>query len=106
MAIPFLKIRPFSRLLRRLAARFIQQTGVPLSQEVTNWHHYSISWLRESLEFSVDGERVLHSTFTPASRLGVVVWIDNQYAAWHTDGSIGIGTLANPPVWLEIKIER
>jgi hypothetical protein len=36
--------------------------------------------------------------------LGLVIWIDNQYAAWRPDGTLRMGVLANPhPAWMEIS---
>jgi hypothetical protein len=35
-------------------------------------------------------------------RLGLTLWIDNQYAAWRPDGKIGFGVLGNEEAWLEI----
>jgi hypothetical protein len=40
----------------------------------------------------------------PQSRLGLVIWIDNQYAAFPPDGKLGFGTLPNASVTtLEVK---
>jgi len=36
--------------------------------------------------------------------LGIVIWIDNQYAAWSPDGKLRYGMCENrDPAWLEIK---
>jgi len=40
---------------------------------------------------------------SPRPPLGLVIWIDNQYAAFTPDGKIGFGVLANDEAWLEIK---
>jgi hypothetical protein len=40
---------------------------------------------------------------SPHSPLGLVIWIDNQYAAFTPEGRLGFGALENPePAWLEI----
>jgi hypothetical protein len=40
----------------------------------------------------------------PRGRLGLVIWIDNQYASLPPDGHVGYGTLANDqPAWLELE---
>jgi hypothetical protein len=51
----------------------------------------------------VDEGRVFESPVSPNPPLGLVIWIDNQYAAFTPDGKIGFGVLKNPePAWLEI----
>jgi hypothetical protein len=52
----------------------------------------------------VDEALVLETPVSPRPPLGLVIWIDNQYAAWGPDGKIGFGVLENTkPAWLEIK---
>ena len=89
--------------LRRLANRLIQQDGVAIDVDVTKWHAYSIGWLRECCAFQVDGKEVLRTGFSPHPPLGLVIWIDNQFAAWTPEGKLGYGTLKNPAGWLEIE---
>ncbi len=101
--IPFLVIRPLARLARCLAARLIHQNGVALPIEVTEWHTYSFRWLADGCEFRLDGEEVLSTALSPRPPLGLVIWIDNQYAAFTPAGHLRYGTLANPPMWLEIE---
>jgi hypothetical protein len=109
VAAPFVPLRPISRLLRRLAGRIVCQEGTALSVDVSGWHTYGIIWLRESLRWEVDGRTVLQSSRPPLPPLGLVLWIDNQYAAWRRDGSLGYGTLGHPSARLEItslELER
>ena len=42
LALPFLALRPASRLLRRLTSRLVRQDGSAVSVDVTQWHEYSI----------------------------------------------------------------
>jgi hypothetical protein len=52
----------------------------------------------------VDDVQVFVSAVSPNPPLGLVVWIDNQYAAFTPEGKIGFGVLANPePAWLEVQ---
>ena len=56
------------------------------------------------MSFEVDEVQVFESAVSPNPPLGLVIWIDNQYAAFTPEGKIGFGVLANPePAWLEIK---
>jgi len=109
LALPLLPVRPISRLLRRSAARVIRQEAVAIPLDVTQWHLYSISWLREVLYFAIDERNILESRLILRPPLALVLWIDNQYAAWTPDGRIGYGTLGNSAAWLELsdlKIEK
>jgi hypothetical protein len=103
LALPLLALRPASRLLRRLASRLVRQDGNAVSVDVTQWHEYSIRWQAGAVLFFVDGVEILRTPLAPRGPLGFVLWIDNQYAAWRPDGSLGYGTLANPEAWLEIE---
>jgi hypothetical protein len=96
---------PFSRkAARRLLGKIIGEDGVALSVDATEWHTYSLEWRDGRVTFEVDHALVFESPVSPHSPLGLVIWIDNQYAAFTPDGKIGFGVLANPePAWLEIK---
>jgi hypothetical protein len=100
---PLLILRPLSRLIRRLGSLIVQQEAVAIPETVTEWHQYSIVWLREGVEFGVDGRTILKTSIGLASPLGLVIWIDNQYAAWTPEGRLAYGTLDNPAAWLEIR---
>jgi hypothetical protein len=52
----------------------------------------------------VDDTLVLESSVSPHPPLGLVIWLDNQFAAFTPEGRIGFGVLENPePAWLEVK---
>jgi hypothetical protein len=56
------------------------------------------------VSFSVDGTLAFESSVSPNPPLGLVIWIDNQYAAFTPEGKIGFGVLENPePAWLEVR---
>jgi hypothetical protein len=56
------------------------------------------------VSFEVDDALVFESQVSPNPPLGLVIWIDNQFAAFTPEGKIGFGVLENPePAWLEIK---
>jgi hypothetical protein len=103
LALPFLALRPASRLLRRLAGRLVRQDGNAVNVDVTQWHAYSIRWKANFVIFLVDGAEIFRTPLAPRGPLGLVLWIDNQYAAWRPDGRLGYGTLANPAAWLEFE---
>ena len=101
-ALPLLAIRRTSRLLRRFANRFIHEEAVSIAADVTRWHEYTIQWLRDGSVFLMDGQTILRSSCSPSPPLGLVLWIDNQYAGWSPRGEIRFGTLNNPAAWLEV----
>ena len=108
LALPLLALRPVSRLLRRVASRIAVQDGVPVNRDfrsldVTLWHEYTIEWRTDTCTFRVDGQELLRTSVTPPGPLGLVLWIDNQYAAWDDEGRVGYRTLENEDAWMEIE---
>jgi len=102
LALPMLAICPLSRWLHRLAGKLIHQDGAPLRVDAAPWHAYKIEWQSSLCRFCVDDVIVLETHLAPSAPLGLVFWIDNQYAAWDPDRRPGYGTLKNPAAWLEI----
>ena len=86
-----------------MASWQVRQDGGAVSLDVTQWHDYSICWQTGAVLFFVDGAEILRTPLTPHGPLGLVLWTDNQYAAWRPDGMLGYGTLANTAAWLEIE---
>lgn len=103
-ALPFIGIRPAARMIRRLASRFIHEEFTRLEVDATQWHIYRLDWLADSVVFRVDDEVVASSDLPPRPPLGLVIWIDNQYAAFSADGSVHLGTQKNlTSAWLDIR---
>jgi len=98
-------VLPFSRkATRRLMSKVIAEDGIGLGVDPTGWHRYRFEWREKRVLFEVDDEQVFESAVSPSPPLGLVIWIDNQYAAFTPEGKIGFGVLENPkPAWLEIK---
>ncbi len=96
---------PFSRIAtRRLLRKIIADEGIRLSVDVTQWHRYKIDWSENRVSFKMDDVQVFDSPVSPHPPLGLVIWIDNQFAAFSPKGKIGFGVLANPePAWLEVR---
>lgn len=104
LALPFLLSKPAVRRLRRLARRFVQEESLELDISVLDWHDYELDWTTNWVRFRVDGEDVLKVDITPSSPLGLVIWVDNQYAALSPDGRVRYGTLENTQAaWIEIR---
>lgn len=110
--LPAAALLPFSpRTTRRLLARVIREDGkrldspaAPAGYDVTHWHRYRLDWTKQHTSLSVDDARILETDWAPRAPLGLVIWIDNQHAAFTPQGKISFGMEANPePAWLEIK---
>jgi hypothetical protein len=102
--LPLLAWKATAHLARRLGRAFVKEAGTVLSFDPTEWHAYTLDWGAESVLFQVDGETVLETPVVPRPPLGLVIWIDNQYAALPPDGGLKWGTLASEnEAWIEIK---
>jgi hypothetical protein len=104
LALPLLALPPLVRLFRRLARRLVQQEAVELCIDLSAWHQYELEWRENMARFVVDGVPVLQTPVSPRGRLGLVMWLDNQYLALPPDGRLRYGWLENPiPAWIEIE---
>ncbi len=104
LAFPLLVWRPAARRIRTVARRLVQQDAARLAIDPTQWHRYQIEWREMDVFFHLDGEQVLHTEISPSGPLGLVIWVDNQYAAFRPDGALRYGTLENGEnIRLEIR---
>jgi len=122
LLIPAGLIFPFSRkLARKLISKVIQEDSISLSNpadhrqqavglqsqaqgvDVTQWHRYRLEWEEKRVSFYVDDAKVFESLVSPHPPLGVIIWIDNQYAAFTPEGKIAFGVLEGEEEWLEIE---
>jgi hypothetical protein len=102
--VPVLLWPWMARKLRPFISRIIQGDSCALPVDVTDWHVYTLEWCSERVVFQVDGEMLCETHLSPRGPLGLVLWIDNQYAAYPPDGRISFGTLpASETHWLEIR---
>ncbi len=100
--VPFL-----SQLLRLAARQFVSQDAALITTDPTDWHTYSLDWQVDRILLSVDSNPVLDTPITPKPPLGLVIWIDNQYAALPPSGGLHYGFLANiDPSWIEILLDN
>jgi hypothetical protein len=104
LALPFLAWRPTARLLRRLARSLVKDDAVAVKTDFTQWHTYRLDLTPRAACFTLDGSLLTETPCVPKGPLALVLWIDNQYAAFTPDGRLKSGTLANPPAALEIQL--
>jgi len=103
-ALALMLIPPAARLARRLGRRIVKEDAAALRIGPGDWHEYSLDWRASKAHFQVDGETVLHTEAAPEGRLGLVIWIDNQYAALAPDGKARYGMLASEEArWIEVR---
>jgi len=101
--LPFLFWPPAARRLRRMGRKLVNQDGARVAVDPREWHTYRIEWLVERMVFWVDDQAVLKTRVLPRAPLGLVIWIDNQFAAFPPSGQFGYGTLSTPEeAWLEL----
>jgi hypothetical protein len=102
--LPLALLPPAYRLLRRAGRRILRQAAADFADDLTGWHAYRLRWSAARAEFSVDGHPVLRTATVPVGPLGLVIWVDNQYAALPPDGRVRFGTLSTPePAWIEVE---
>jgi hypothetical protein len=103
LGLPLLKWARLARSMRPWLRRWIEDDSLGLSLGVCEWHDYEVHWRPEGVDFWVDGEQVFSTRLAPQDPLGLVVWIDNQYAAYTPDGRVAYGKLETAqPAWLEV----
>lgn len=104
LTLPLFAIPPLARLFRRLGRRYVRQDAACLPLKVCEWHTYHLDWEVDRVLFHVDGDTVHTAEITPHGPLGLVLWIDNQYASLPPNGRLGYGALPNPEsAWIHIK---
>ena len=113
-------VLPFSRkLARKLLSKLIQEDSFSFEDmsrqqaiglqsqsqgvDVTQWHGYRLEWSEKRVVWYVDEIPVFESPVSPNPPLGVIIWIDNQYAAFTPKGKIAFGVLEGGDEWLEIE---
>jgi hypothetical protein len=102
LGLPFLGWRQSSRWLRRLARGLIGGDGKSLDVDGREWHEYAVEWSPEIVGFVIDRVKVFETEISPIGPLGIVIWLDNQFAAWRPNGTVSAGRLMNRPAMLEI----
>ncbi len=101
--LPLLAWQVTARLLRRAARWLVNETAASIDEDVTAWHTYRLELHTGSVDFWVDGIKKFGSSIAPRGPLGLVIWIDNQYAAFPPDGHVRFGMLASSKEnWLEL----
>jgi len=116
-ALALIPFAPLSLLLNRSARLYrrtwpMVQRGLRIAERVLplelmrDWHTYSIDWQIDRARLSVDNKVVLETDRPPRESMGVVIWLDNQFAVVMPTGTLRFGLLdISEPQWLEVEIE-
>ncbi|MCX6059926.1 MAG: family 16 glycosylhydrolase [Chloroflexi bacterium] len=98
-----LPFSPLRKMTRKLLSAVIDEDSLALSVDVTQWHAYRLEWSPKRVVWYVDDAPVFESPISPNPPLGIIIWIDNQYAAFTPEGRIAFGILEGKEEWLEIE---
>jgi hypothetical protein len=102
--IPAGLVFPFSaKTTRHMLSKVVAEDSSALEVDVTQWHGYKLEWSPNRVVWHVDDVPVFESPISPNPPLGLVIWIDNQYAAFTPEGKISFGVLEGEKEWLEIE---
>jgi hypothetical protein len=103
LAFPLLAVPPAARWLRRAARLIIDEDAALVPGDPAQWHAYRLDLGKEQVSFFVDGKEIFSSRVVPRGKLGLVIWLDNQFAAFPPSGRLRTGTSLNPePAWLDV----
>jgi len=98
-------IFPFSRRrARKTLSGIIGEDSAVINTDVTQWHNYRLEWSLNRSVLWVDEALALDTQVSPHPPLGLVIWVDNQYAAFTPQGQVKWGLEENPSeAWMEIE---
>ena len=103
-AVLLTRIPGLGRPIMKMARRMITASERLLEVRMRDWHDYAFDWRDGSAVFRVDGVEVLRADSPPAGPLGLVIWIDNQYAIASETGQFKFGLIAHlEERWMEIE---
>jgi len=103
VCFPALFWPPLARMMRYLGRGLVRQATRRLSLDVSEWHAYGLEWLPHKVRFFVDEAEVFETRVAPRGPLGLVIWMDNQFAAFPPDGRLQFGVLGGGHAWLEVR---
>jgi hypothetical protein len=102
--LPFLINKHFAKFARHVLSHFVKQDANLIDLDIKQWHTYKIDWQPHEVQFLIDDQMILSTLLSPKGKLGLVIWVDNQFAAFKPNGQIAFGTLAaKESTTLEIK---
>ena len=101
-AVPLLMWPCTARAVRSVARCLVREDAAVLPLDPTQWHTYGLVWTEDVVHLTVDGVIGFSTPVVPTGRLGLVLWIDNQYAAFPPDGRLRVGTTVTRDAMLDV----
>ncbi len=98
-----MQLPPLRQWMFSLLRQFYWAEETRLHFDPSQWHSYVIDWREDRVVFLMDGEIQAVSAEPPRPPLGLVIWIDNQFAVVSPEKGMRFGV--EPMVeaqWLEI----
>lgn len=100
---PLFLWRKGAKFVRSLARVLVKEDGMKLDVNVEKWHSYCISCDQSKITFFVDDQSIFSTKIVPNGRLGIVIWIDNQYFRFDKLGKLDFGCLEIPKEhWMKV----
>jgi hypothetical protein len=81
LLLPLAALTPAGKGFRKIGQCSIKQDVKSTNHDSSKFHHYQLDWKRNEATFYLDGVEIFHSSIVPLCPLGLVIWIDNQFAA-------------------------
>ncbi|MCX6026624.1 MAG: hypothetical protein NTY23_10280 [Chloroflexi bacterium] len=98
-----MQLPPLRRGLFALMRRFYYAEETRLHFDPSQWHSYVIDWRLDRVVFLMDGEILAVSAEPPRAPLGLVIWMDNQFAVASPENGMRFGVVPiSEPQWLEV----
>lgn len=76
--------------------RHVAEASRQVPEDSASWHAYEIHWTEARVQFAVDGRCILQTETSPRLPLGLVMWIDNQFAEFDSADRISWGLETTP----------
>jgi hypothetical protein len=105
LAPPVLLLNNIPALYQRMwprVQRALRIAEAPISAPDTRWRTYTLEWHERWARFDVDGVIILETDRPPRGPLGLVAWVDNQWAIATPSGRFGWGLLDVDTQWLDL----
>ena len=89
--LPFFLWTTAGKVIRRLSRKFVKEDGQSLSVRVEEWHTYRLDWGIDRVSFVIDGQEYFSTPMCPRGKMGLVIWVDNQFMRFGPDGKFKYG---------------
>lgn len=104
LSLPLSLWKQTAYIPRKALQNSIREDFVQLQQDWTAWHDFAVQIQPDRTIFLLDGQICHQTALQPHGKLGLVLWIDNQYARFAPGERLQTGTLASPAeTWLELR---